>query len=136
MKLSTYFSLAVWRAMEEQAFVHFTDFLDSCECNVKELLHHRAFSGWYCMFLQKEMHHVPWRMSWCSSLVPPGSLPLAFIHHQHWSLFMIYTGAKLATSSTCDLVLRIPTRFGADEFSEFTEWMAMSVLGNDGFGGV
>lgn len=61
--------------------------------------------------------------------------PLGF-HPSPTLEFVHDTGAKLATSSTCDLVLRIPTCFGADEFSEFTEWMAMSVLGNDGFGGV
>ncbi len=43
------------------------------------------------------------------------------------SLKYIHTeGAKLATSSTCDLVLRIPTTFGGESFEDFKEWMVLS----------
>ena len=42
--------------------------------------------------------------------------------------------AKLATASTCDLQLRLPTGHGED-FSSFQEAIILSILGNDGFGG-
>ena len=49
--------------------------------------------------------------------------------------FLHGPGAKLATSSTCDLQLRLPTCHGED-FSSFKEAFIMSLKDNDGFGGV
>ena len=43
--------------------------------------------------------------------------------------------AKFATSSTCDPELRLPTRHG-DDVVAFREAMIMSLMDNDGFGGV
>lgn len=42
---------------------------------------------------------------------------------------------KLATASTCDIILRLPTLHGED-YQSFKEAMIMSLKGNDGFGGV
>ena len=44
-------------------------------------------------------------------------------------------GKKLATASTCDLELRIPTCHGAN-YDDFKSDMILSLKGNDGFGGV
>lgn len=44
-------------------------------------------------------------------------------------------GCRLATASTCDLQLRIPTIHGND-YPSFREAMILSFKGNDGFGGV
>ena len=41
---------------------------------------------------------------------------------------------KLATSSTCDLQLRLPLCHGND-YESFKKDMILSVKGNDGFGG-
>ena len=43
--------------------------------------------------------------------------------------------AKLATSSTCDLELRLPTCHGED-YTSFKEAFTMSLKDNDDFGGV
>ena len=43
--------------------------------------------------------------------------------------------AKFATSSTCDLKLRLPTSHGSN-YESFKEGMILSFKGNDGFGGV
>ena len=43
--------------------------------------------------------------------------------------------AKLATSSTCDLELRLPTCHEED-YTSFKEAFVMSLKDNDGFGGV
>lgn len=44
-------------------------------------------------------------------------------------------GARLATASTCDLQLRIPTSHGIS-YPNFKEAIILSIKGNDGFGGV
>ena len=44
-------------------------------------------------------------------------------------------GCRLATASTCDLQLRIPTIHG-NNYSSFREAMILSCKGNDGFEGV
>ena len=42
---------------------------------------------------------------------------------------------RFCKSSTCDLKLKIPTRYG-DDYPAFREAMVMSLVDNDGFGGV
>lgn len=42
--------------------------------------------------------------------------------------------ARLCTSSTCDICLRLPTQYV--EYAPFEEAMILSLKGNDGFGGV
>ena len=49
--------------------------------------------------------------------------------------FLHDPAAKLATSSTCYLVLRLPTSHGED-YKSFKEAFVMSLKDNDGFGGV
>ena len=44
-------------------------------------------------------------------------------------------GAKLATASTCELELRLPTGHGED-LASFREAMMLSLKGHDGFGGL
>ena len=46
----------------------------------------------------------------------------------------LYGDAKLCTSSTCDLQLRLPTRY--TKYDYFREAMLMSIVDNDGFGGL
>ena len=43
-------------------------------------------------------------------------------------------GYKLATASTCDIVLRLPTIHG--DYESFKDAIIMSLKDNDGFGGV
>lgn len=45
------------------------------------------------------------------------------------------TDSKLASASTCDLQLRIPTVHGKN-YENFKEGLILSIKGNDGFGGV
>jgi len=49
--------------------------------------------------------------------------------------FLHGPGEKLATASTCDLQLRLPTCHQED-FASFKEAFIMSLKDNDGFGGV
>lgn len=42
---------------------------------------------------------------------------------------------KFATSSTCDIILRLPTYHG-NNYESFKDAMIMSLKDNDGFGGV
>lgn len=42
---------------------------------------------------------------------------------------------KFATASTCSLELRLPTQYGS-QYAKFREAMVMSLMDNDGFGGV
>ena len=61
-----------------------------------------------------------------ASTIPPLGFPLKP------SLRFLYgEGARLATASTCDLVLRIPTCYGKDQYPEFKEWMELSILSNE-----
>jgi len=46
---------------------------------------------------------------------------------------IIFQEAILATASTCDLQLRLPTVHGTN-FDKFKESMVLSIIGNDGFG--
>ena len=48
--------------------------------------------------------------------------------------FLHERSAKFCTSSTCDLLLRIPTCH--DNYLAFKEYMRMSLKDNDGFGGL
>lgn len=41
----------------------------------------------------------------------------------------------LATASTCDLQIRLPTTHGSN-YTDFRDAMILSIKGNDGFGGV
>lgn len=50
-------------------------------------------------------------------------------------MFLHKGDGKLATASTCDIILRLPTLHGED-YQSFKEAMIMSLKGNDGFGGV
>lgn len=43
-------------------------------------------------------------------------------------------GRNLATSSTCDIILRLPTLH--DTYESFKEAMILALKNNDGFGGV
>ena len=47
----------------------------------------------------------------------------------------VLLGGKLASASTCDLQLRIPTVHGMN-YEDFKEGLILSIKGNDGFGGV
>ena len=58
--------------------------------------------------------------------------PLGF--EKHPTLKFIHSG-RLATASTCDLHLRIPTLHGRS-YPDFKEAMILSMKGHDGFGGV
>lgn len=49
------------------------------------------------------------------------------------SLTFLY--GPLATSSTCDLQLRIPVMHGSN-YDDFEEALILSLKGNDGFGGI
>ena len=42
--------------------------------------------------------------------------------------------AVLSTSSTCDLILRLPIKY--KEYNDFRDAMLMALIDNDGFGGV
>ena len=42
---------------------------------------------------------------------------------------------RFCKASTCDLNLKLPTRYGND-YPSFQEVMCMSLMDNDGFGGV
>ena len=65
-----------------------------------------------------------------ANAVPPlgfDTQPLvSFLHGQ---------AARLCTASTCELHFRLPTCYGED-YAAFREAMILSLLGNDGFGGV
>lgn len=50
-------------------------------------------------------------------------------------VFLYKEDGKLATASTCDIILRLPTLHNED-YQSFKEAMIMSLKGNDGFGGV
>lgn len=60
--------------------------------------------------------------------------PLGFFSEPR-IVFLGRESGKLATASTCDLTLRLPTVHGED-YESFKESMTMSLKGNDGFGGV
>ena len=63
--------------------------------------------------------------SGCSVIPPlgfPSSPTLMFLHGNE---------ARLATASTCDIVLRIPTCYGKAEYASFMEWMEISVLSSE-----
>lgn len=101
------------RRAEEQAWVNFADFLDECEegttdCSVEDVL--IFFTG-------------------AAKIPPLGFEKVPSITFQHCPT------AKFATSSTCDPELRLPTRHG-DDVVAFREAMIMSLMDNDGFGGV
>ena len=48
--------------------------------------------------------------------------------------FLLDEKEMFATASTCDLQLRLPTRYG--DYNSFADAMVLSLKGNDGFGGV
>lgn len=125
------------RQAEEQAWVHFVDFLDECE-------------GIQCVFTSvgKPIHfmyliyHADGN-SGCdvkdilvfftgADRIPPlgfSKVPkVTFLHSN-------VTTLKFCTASTCDLQLRLPTCHGED-YEAFKDAMIMSLKGNDGFGGV
>ena len=58
--------------------------------------------------------------------------PLGF--ERHPTLSFVHD-SRLASASTCDIQLRLPTIHGAG-YSDFKEAMILSIKGNDGFGGV
>lgn len=59
--------------------------------------------------------------------------PLGFRHGQEPSLYFIHNEhAVLATASTCDMSLGLPTVH--KEYSDFYEKMVLSILGHSGFG--
>lgn len=59
--------------------------------------------------------------------------PLGF--EQQPTIEFIQDQSKLyCTASTCDLVLRLPTRY--QDYPSFRGAMLMSIIDNDGFGGV
>ena len=60
--------------------------------------------------------------------------PLGF-DKQPTVCFMHNSNSKCSTSSTCELVLRLPTRHG-NNYASFRDAMKMSLQDNDGFGGV
>ena len=59
------------------------------------------------------------------------------IPHMDWTkqpcLEFIHDGSVLPTSSTCSLILRLPTVHST--YKNFKESMLLGVKGNDGFGG-
>ena len=46
-------------------------------------------------------------------------------------MFLHCDGARLATASTCDIILQLPTTFGKDDYDSFQEWMEVSKLINE-----
>ena len=48
--------------------------------------------------------------------------------------FLVDEKEMFATASTCDLQLRLPTRYS--DYNAFADAMVLSLKGNDGFGGV
>ena len=59
---------------------------------------------------------------------------LGFPHSPKVS-FLYGQASKFCTASTCEIRLRLPTSHGED-YHSFREAMVMSLLDNDGFGGV
>ena len=49
------------------------------------------------------------------------------------TLEFLNTSAVLATASTCDLILRVPTTFH-DQYDSFKDMMIKSLISCDGFG--
>ena len=47
--------------------------------------------------------------------------------------FVHDSAQTLATSSTCDIEIRLPT--GHEDYDNFKKYMVLSFKGNDGFGG-
>ena len=111
---------------EQQAYIHFVDFLDACE-GVKEaaiyihdsILHTCTDGDMKC-----SLEDVLLFFSGAST-VPPLGFPLKPSFR-----FLYGEESRLAIASTCDLVLRIPTCHGKRVCSI---WMELSILSNEFF---
>lgn len=116
------------RKEQEQAFVHFVDFLDECSSEFISLFvyYHLVCYIFIDGDVQCSAEHILIFLSGASSFPPLGfnkKPTLSFIH------------GILATSSTCDIQLRLPLEHGSD-YSKFRDAMLLSIHGHDGFGGV
>ncbi len=126
------------RTRQEQTWIHFGDFLDKCEgvcthLDNKELLSlctlHSCFSE-ACFSEGETTCSVGDVLVFFSgsNCVPPVGFP-----HQPKVSFL-KGEARLCTSSTCEIRLRIPTQYV--DYAAFEEAMILSFNGNDGFGAV
>lgn len=80
------------------------------------------YRRWFTVFSERYTHFLFW-----SRLVAP----LGFEKTPQ----LVFSSGILATSLTCDLVVRIPIEHGSD-YSKLKEAMILSIHDHDGFGGV
>ena len=125
------------RPLEEQTWIHFCDFLDECE-GIK--LHRMStnvnkINVTFCHFTAKDGKTncaVKDILIFCSGAE---RLPPLGFGREPKIAFLSSEDGKLATASTCDLTLRLPT-VHCEDYDSFKEWMILSIKGHDGFGGV
>ena len=123
------------RVQQEQAFVHFGDFLDQCEGELRLPLqcHHHSV---YCIYVYLTLYIEEEITCKLEDVViffsgadrPP---PLGFPTQP--DLEFLDLGAILPTASTCSLLLRLPVCHS--NYDNFKDAMMLAVHGNDGFGG-
>ena len=122
------------RVHEEQAFLHFGDFLDQCEGKIILMFLHCVTLLTACV---KRLCHAEEGMNcrledvvifFSGADRPP---PLVFTMRP--TLEFLNQDAILPTASTCSLIMRISICYG--NYEDFKSTMVFALDGNDGFGG-
>ena len=131
---------SVLRPLEEQAYIYFTDFLDECVGEFMKRTKCRVFWYFSITWLQGFLFHtytdedINCRLEDVMVFFSASDRihPLGFKVTP--SIVFLHGNAKLPTSSTCALELRLPTIHTC--YEDFKEAMILGVRGHDGFGGV
>ena len=141
------------RPGQEQAYIHFADFLDECFGMFKlQFMFYLTLSH-----VHPKLHSLFLSLSCHNPLPPPTPLPTSDgdIPCSIEDILVFCTGASqvpplgfekyptltyhyegiLATASTCDIQLKLPVAHGGD-YVKFKDALILSFKGNDGFGGV
>ena len=121
------------RKREEQAWIHFLDFLDEGDGNT---------IAFVLLLLLKSMlfYHVEGSIDCGVDDVlvffsGTDRVPLLGFSPKPKVSFLYSPSLKFCTSSTCNICLRLPTSHGED-YRAFRDAVILSLKSNDGFGGV